>query len=156
MVPTMIFFSMLRFSKQFQIFNSIIRFVMVYMVDCFVSLKRATKMFFHHYSMFISITTRSPNKFISSFVEVKTFPITFFGTVGNFSNFKHMFKFRFTTTRMRTELKFILSPIRDINKFLTKITGEIFTSFFHINPFNNNYNHCLIQNQARRTMCLPS
>jgi len=48
--------SVFLFRKNYKIFNSIIKYIAVYMVDVLISFKKPMKMFFHYQTMFFNIS----------------------------------------------------------------------------------------------------
>lgn len=52
-------------TKNYKIFNTVIKFVAIYMVYMLLSLKRATQMFLHNYSVFKTMTVFDIDSFVS-------------------------------------------------------------------------------------------
>lgn len=80
-------------SKQFEIFNVVISFVAVYVVDSFRRFKESTQVFFHYKAMFTNATNhitkrvfRAINQHITSMDSSAAFPVRRFSTAFAFAD----------------------------------------------------------------------
>ena len=122
-----------RIFKQCKIFNSIIKFIPIYMVDYFCSFKSSPKVFFHDKSMFknvsafsfFSIFGKSYTKVVSIF-SFSTFPfMTLFSNIFSNRSFTYVFPNLFTT--------FFTNSIKAPTFFTTKASSFIPLKELYVN-----------------------
>lgn len=116
-------------AQKLQIFYSIIRSIMVYMVDCFISFKLSAYKFFHNISMLKISFAICGNKNISIFSK-RSFWIpsgVIFSIVSFY--FRLVNWICFTMTRKRTILKCLPSFTNNLNFLSTPDTGKTRTAW---------------------------
>jgi len=67
--PSVMFHSMFRKRRKFKVFDSIVKFIAINMMNNFFWMKWSTKIFFHNYSMFMNTFTIMTNSFISTCIN---------------------------------------------------------------------------------------
>lgn len=110
----MMFRSMLFPSQNFQIFNSIVRFYSIFVMDKFSFFKQSSKMFFHYETMFQNIPriiTGWPKRIINSFIFMSCVVVTYGRKF--FTFFRTSFSFLFFT-RMNPKIFFTISTFNNL------------------------------------------
>lgn len=100
------------FDGEFKIFNPIVCFIVVFVMDNLMGLKESTKMLFHHISMLPHITARSVrmiwgiNHYISRMVSYPTLP---FRSIFRISSLKYFMTIHTTKYMFSPFVTFVIS-----------------------------------------------
>lgn len=132
----MIFFRVFAPTQQFEVFNSIIMAISIYMVDCFICFKFSSNVFFHDKSMFITSSTINRNKSVpilsNSAINRPSemfFPHWMIYFVLNFWRSENSYAVTFSRAIFST----FYSRFSNVKFFTTVFTNNIFPIFNHSN-----------------------
>jgi len=127
--------SVLSHVQDLQVFDSIVNFVTVFVVNLFFFFKRPTQVLFQNITVFINLLTEYANFFIPVRRNRSPFPIVVVLTIIP-SDFRLVNRVGLLTARSRAILGRIQPILGYIKTFSTKLTGNISTILNHSNTSN--------------------